>query len=117
MYAYYATVEKVRDGDTVELLVDCGFEVYHHIAVRFKGVNAPELKDAGGKESKAWVAEHLPIGKQVVIQTFKAKAGAYNRYTAVVYLDASVEMLVKGGTDLVQELVKSGHAKVSEYKE
>jgi micrococcal nuclease len=49
---YGATLLKVIDGDTVELMVDLGFSVHHKIRVRLYGVNTPEsrTKDLAEKE-------------------------------------------------------------------
>ena len=41
---YGATVLKVVDGDTIELMVDLGFSVHHKIRVRLYGINTPESR-------------------------------------------------------------------------
>ena len=41
-YIYKATVTKVVDGDTVDLLVDCGFNIIRKERIRFYGVDAPD---------------------------------------------------------------------------
>lgn len=47
----------VHDGDTVTMTLDQGFGATQTIKVRLLGVWAPELKDPGGKETKAFVDE------------------------------------------------------------
>ena len=49
---YGATVKKVIDGDTIELMVDLGFNIHHKMRVRLYGVNTPEsrTKDLAEKE-------------------------------------------------------------------
>ena len=37
-YIYKATVQKVVDGDTVDLLIDCGFNILRTERIRFYGV-------------------------------------------------------------------------------
>lgn len=44
MYTYKAKVEKVVDGDTLDLLVDLGFRIHHRIRVRLLGVDCPETR-------------------------------------------------------------------------
>ena len=41
-YTYKATVQKVVDGDTVDLLIDCGFNILRTERIRFYGVDAWE---------------------------------------------------------------------------
>ena len=36
-YTYKAIVEKVVDGDTVDLLVDCGFNIMRKERIRWSG--------------------------------------------------------------------------------
>ncbi len=42
MYKYRAKVDRVIDGDTVDFIVDLGFNIKIKIRGRFKGVNTPE---------------------------------------------------------------------------
>lgn len=49
---YGATVLGVIDGDTIDLMIDLGFNIHHKIRVRLYGVNTPEsrTKDLAEKE-------------------------------------------------------------------
>jgi micrococcal nuclease len=42
MYEYRATVSRVVDGDTVDLIVDLGFNIKIKIRGRLEGVDTPE---------------------------------------------------------------------------
>ena len=42
MYEYRAKVDRVIDGDTVDFIVDLGFNIKIKIRGRFKGVDTPE---------------------------------------------------------------------------
>lgn len=42
-FHYKAKVWRVLDGDTVECVVDLGFNVHKRVMLRLKDVNAPEL--------------------------------------------------------------------------
>jgi endonuclease YncB( thermonuclease family) len=44
---------KAIDGDTARILVDCGFGVAFRFDIRLEGINAPELRNPGGRESQA----------------------------------------------------------------
>ena len=43
MYQYSATVNRVIDGDTIEVTVDLGFSLSWVTPVRLFGINAPEM--------------------------------------------------------------------------
>ena len=42
MYEYEAEVDRVIDGDTIDFMVDLGFNVHIKIRTRLLGVNTPE---------------------------------------------------------------------------
>ena len=60
---FMAKVIKVVDGDTIRL--KCGFRDFD-FPFRFFGINAPEMNEAGGKESKEFL-ESLILDKEVLI--------------------------------------------------
>lgn len=100
LYNYRATVERVIDADTVEFTVDVGFKTYMRMNMRLAGINAPEIGTDEGKAAKRWLESKLPVGHTVTLSVFKV-ADKYGRYLA--YVDYN-------GTDMNQELIKSGHA-------
>ena len=52
MYTYQAQVTRVVDGDTIDALVDLGFDILKSIRIRLAGMNAPEsrTRDLGEKK-------------------------------------------------------------------
>ena len=44
MYEYAATVERVVDGDTVDVTFDLGFSILYRDRVRLLGINTPEKR-------------------------------------------------------------------------
>ncbi|MHC1610385.1 MAG: thermonuclease family protein [Candidatus Methanospirareceae archaeon] len=42
-YIYKAKLERVVDGDTVDLIVDVGFYISVHQRFRLKGIDTPEI--------------------------------------------------------------------------
>ena len=82
LYHYNANVKRVVDGDTIDVVLDLGFDITLKGRIRFQGMNAPEsrTRDAEekmrGLESKVyvenWVEGH--DGK-VIIQTSLDKRG------------------------------------------
>ena len=44
MYKYNAKLDRVVDGDTVDALVDLGFDTWKKVRIRMQGMNAPESR-------------------------------------------------------------------------
>ena len=44
MYKYYIDVLRVLDGDTIDAMVDCGFNIWIKKRIRFMGMDAPETR-------------------------------------------------------------------------
>ena len=43
MYTYNAKVIKVVDGDTLDALVDLGFDTWKQVRIRMMGINTPGI--------------------------------------------------------------------------
>jgi len=106
MFTYNAELVKVVDGDTVDLKVDLGFDVFIEIRVRLYGVDTPETrtKDLAEKEkglkAKQFVVESFEKnGNRCVINTIKDSKGKYGRYLGVIVFGEKVlnEMLKEEG--------------------
>jgi micrococcal nuclease len=53
MYHYKVlSVEKVVDGDTVDVVIDLGFSLYTKQRVRILGIDAPEIRTRDPKEKE-----------------------------------------------------------------
>ena len=46
-------IEKIVDGDTVDVIADLGFHVSTKVRIRLAYINAPEMSDAAGLEAKS----------------------------------------------------------------
>ena len=76
MYQYKCKINKVLDGDTVDIDLDLGFNiVLANQRVRMAGVDTPESRTANKEEkprgllSKKKLAEKLPVGSWQIIET------------------------------------------------
>ena len=73
LYTYKATVVRVVDGDTAELIIDLGFTVQWKSTCRFYGINTAELKSKDpevkqrAKDAKQYVEYHLVKGTEVLV--------------------------------------------------
>ena len=56
MFEYNATVTKVVDGDTIDAMVDLGFNTWKKVRIRMYGINAPESRTRDLEEKKKGLA-------------------------------------------------------------
>jgi micrococcal nuclease len=101
MYEYYVRkVENIVDGDTIDVLIDLGFDILFQSRVRLAGIDTPEsrTKDLAEKtlgiESKEYLKKHLKDAKSVVIKTEKMDSSEkYGRILGWVYVNGDTESL------------------------
>lgn len=104
MYEYYATIDRVIDGDSYQLTVDLGFHIRVTHPLRLLGVNAPELRTPDGKRVRDEVSKLLPVGTKVVLRSRKyGELEKYGRWLGALY--------VPGVGDLATVLLDRGWAK------
>lgn len=85
MRKYPATLVKVVDGDTIDAIIDIGFDILIKKRIRLWGIDAPETRsrDKGevksGKRSKKRLKEILDVsdGKFEIILHGRGKFGRY----------------------------------------
>jgi micrococcal nuclease len=109
MYEYYVRkVENVVDGDTIDVLIDLGFDILFASRVRLAGIDTPEsrTKDlaekALGLEAKEYLKKHLKDAKSVVIKTEKMDSSEkYGRILGWVYINGDTvslnDMMINDG--------------------
>jgi micrococcal nuclease len=109
MYEYYVRkVENVVDGDTIDVLIDLGFDILFSSRVRLAGIDTPEsrtkdLKEkALGLESKEYLKKALKDAKSVVIKTEKMDSSEkYGRILGWVYINGDTvslnDMMINDG--------------------
>ena len=78
MYEYaIKEIVKVIDGDTVDVCIDLGFNIFHIERLRLSGVDTPETLTKNkeekkyGMEAKAYCAAWMKKQKQIKIRTLK----------------------------------------------
>ena len=94
MYEYSCTVERVVDGDTIDVVLDLGFDILYKSRVRLYGIDTPESRTrnldekARGKMAGAFLKDAIEKGTKVVIQTeVKDSRGKYGRVLGNVVVD------------------------------
>jgi len=101
MFEYYVKkVENVVDGDTIDVVIDLGFDIMFASRVRLAGIDTPEsrTKDkaekALGLESKEYLKKHLKDAKSVIIKTEKMNSSEkFGRILGWVYVNGDTESL------------------------
>jgi micrococcal nuclease len=101
MYEYYVRkVENIVDGDTIDVLIDLGFDILFQSRVRLAGIDTPESRTSDkaekvlGLESKEYLKKHLKDAKSVVIKTEKMDSSEkYGRILGWVYVNGDTESL------------------------
>ena len=108
MHEYKAEIDRVVDGDTVDVSIDLGFDIWYKARVRLAGIDAWEsrTKDLEEKEkglaAKARLKE-LVDGKEVILRTSKDSKGKFGRVLADV-------ILPEDQTNVNQLLIDECHA-------
>ena len=109
MYEYYVRkVENIVDGDTIDVLIDLGFDILFASRVRLAGIDTPEsrTKDiaekALGLEAKEYLKKALKDAKSVVIKTEKMDSSEkYGRILGWVYINGDTvslnDMMINDG--------------------
>ncbi len=94
MYEYSCTVDRVVDGDTIDVVLDLGFDIMFKSRVRLYGIDTPESRTRNkdekvrGKMAGAFLKDAVDNGTQVVIQTkLKDSRGKYGRVLGNVIVD------------------------------
>jgi micrococcal nuclease len=109
MYEYYVKeVTKVVDGDTIDVVIDLGFDIMFASRVRLAGIDTPEsrTKDkaekALGLESKKYLTDRLKDAENIVVKTEKINSTEkFGRVLGWLYVNGegnslNIEMIEKG---------------------
>jgi micrococcal nuclease len=91
MYQYkIKKINKIIDGDTVDVDIDLGFGITYSQRVRLKDINAPEIRTlnteekAKGLAAKEWLQKELSREGEWIIET--TKEDKYGRILGTLYL-------------------------------
>ena len=111
MYQYYVReVKSVVDGDTIDVVIDLGFNVLFEQRVRLAGIDTPESRTSDkfektlGLEAKEYLKKQLKDAKSIVIRTEKMDSSEkYGRILGWLY--------VNGESDSVNnKMINDGYA-------
>jgi len=111
MYEYYVKkVEAVVDGDTIDVLIDLGFDILFASRVRLAWIDTPEsrTKDLAekklGLEAKEYLKYKLKDAKSVKIKTEKMDSSEkYGRILGWLFVDDQT-------VSINDQMIADGHA-------
>ena len=86
MYEYKCKIDRVVDGDTVDVDIDLGFGIWlRKERVRLYGIDTPECRTRDleekkyGLAAKSYVQSFLPVGSMQTLKTQKDDKGKFGR--------------------------------------
>ena len=104
MYEYNCTVDRVVDGDTIDVVLDLGFSVLYKSRVRLFGIDTPESRTrnkdekARGKMASKYLEDAVTSGDVVIRTELKDSRGKFGRVLGTVVVD---------GVDINQAMCKA----------
>jgi micrococcal nuclease len=101
MYEYFVKeVKNVVDGDTIDVIIDLGFDILFASRVRLAGIDTPESRTKDkvekvlGLESKEYLKKYLKDARSVVIKTEKMNSTEkFGRILGWIYVNGDTESL------------------------
>ena len=104
MYEYNCTIDRVVDGDTIDVILDLGFSVLYKSRVRLFGIDTPESRTrnkdekARGKMASKYLEDAVNSGDVVIRTELKDSRGKFGRGLGTVVVD---------GVDINQAMCKA----------
>ena len=118
MYEYKAVVNRVVDGDTIDVTIDLGFSVWKKMRVRMEGINTPESRTRDLEEKKRGLAAKDRLKNILEFNDNKcvlkvSGVGKYGRALATVLVESLSPLNGEDGITLIdvnKQLIEEGHA-------
>jgi len=109
MYTYHATLDRVVDGDTLDAIIDLGFDTFKKVRVRMMGMDAWESRTRDKEEKVKGLAAKFRLIE--ILKNNEDKfiivshgVGKYGRCLGEIYVEES-------GDSVNNQLISEGHAK------
>ncbi len=117
-YIYRAKLDRVVDGDTVDALIDVGFDIWFKKRIRFKGVDTWESRTRNLEEKKKGLAAKARTKE--LLEKVSSKSGYFRikSYGTGKYGRVLADLFIQdkeGNTiNINKQLIKEGHAYIYE---
>tara|TARA_R110002012_G_scaffold177818_2_gene342658 strand:- start:2253 stop:2669 length:417 start_codon:yes stop_codon:yes gene_type:complete len=116
-YIYKAEVDRVIDGDTVDVLLDLSFGVYRKVRIRANGIDTPESRTRNKAEKVLGLAAKKRMkelcGKAIYVESLNGgKLDKYGRLLANMFTHDEYNKVISGRKrqDICKTLIEEGHA-------
>ena len=117
MYEYKAVVDRVVDGDTIDVTIDLGFSVWKKMRVRMEGINTPESRTRDLEEKKRGLAAKDRLKSILEFNDNKcvlkvSGVGKYGRALATVLVESLSPLNKEDSITLIdvnKQLIEEGH--------
>lgn len=111
---YRGIVDLVKDGDTVYVKLDLGFDITVYARVRVYGINAPETSTEAGVIARTYARSLLPVGAVV-----RVTSHGWDKYGGRIDGDILIESPVTASMGLERDfaslMVLSNNAAIRLY--
>ena len=119
MYEYkIKSIDRVVDGDTVDVIIDLGFDILHKTRVRLYGIDAPESRTRDLEEKKRGLkatqrltellgAKYSRSGDTEALILKTKEKGKFGRYLGVFYRRRKDDHVL---FNINEQLITEGHA-------
>jgi len=114
MYQYKVKLDRVIDGDTIDCMIDLGFDVSTKKRIRFLGINTPESRTRDleekkrGLEAKARLKEILENANEIHLDSHGL--GKYGRVLGQLHVYHVDNVASPTMINVNELLIKEGHA-------
>tara|TARA_R110000824_G_scaffold78582_1_gene198279 strand:+ start:689 stop:1042 length:354 start_codon:yes stop_codon:yes gene_type:complete len=108
MFTYDCEITYIVDGDTCDVKIDLGFDVFYKTRVRLMGINAPESRTRDKEEKYRGLqakSRFTELVREKNVRLISHEKGKYGRVLG--------EILIERGSEWVnvnKQLVQEGHA-------
>lgn len=110
LYLYSGKIERVLDGDTLDVTIDVGFNIKSKDRIRIFGVNAPEMSTPEGIKAKEFLEGLIQVnGLDIVFYSIKDKRETFGRYLGVLYFGKDALKLPPKSINKI--ILEAGHGK------
>lgn len=106
LYTYAIRLIRVIDGDTIDVLIDCGFSIFHERRVRLDGINCAETH---GRTKHLGIAARDHLASLITARELRLVSHSVEKFGRLLGTIYRVEPTGEL-TDINELMVSDGHA-------
>ena len=106
MYEYSVALDRVIDGDTIDVMIDLGFKTHVKKRIRFYGINTPESRTRDKEEKKKGLAAKARLqeilNSEPTLRLKSLGVGKFGRVLGIIYVGNNEK-------SVQDQLIEEGH--------